>query len=57
MPPPSAPTLPGYVTIRDILDGKIAKGSLVNVFGVVLDFRDAIETRSTGENLSITTVN
>ncbi|KAF9773734.1 hypothetical protein IL306_008431 [Fusarium sp. DS 682] len=42
---PPAPTLPGYVTIRDVLDGKVAKGALVNVFGIVCDFRDAIATR------------
>ncbi|KAL7769438.1 hypothetical protein ACKLNR_000822 [Fusarium oxysporum f. sp. zingiberi] len=47
MPPTSTSTLPGYVTIRDILDGKIANGALVNVFGLVSDFRDAIQTRKT----------
>jgi hypothetical protein len=56
MPPTSTSTLPGYVTIRDILDGKIANGALVNVLGLVSDFRDAIQTRKTGENLSIPTV-
>ncbi|KAF4338171.1 protection of telomeres 1 [Fusarium beomiforme] len=46
MPQPSpVPTLPGYVTIRDVLDGKVPRGALVNVFGIVCDFRDAIQTK------------
>jgi hypothetical protein len=57
MPPQSSATLPGYVSIRDILDGKIANKSLVNVYGLISGFRDAMKTKGAGENLSIPTVN
>ncbi|GJN74547.1 hypothetical protein PLICBS_008638 [Purpureocillium lilacinum] len=36
---------PGYTTVRDILDGKCRKGSLVNVIGIVAEFRAPIPTR------------
>ncbi|PNY29712.1 Uncharacterized protein TCAP_00370, partial [Tolypocladium capitatum] len=35
----------GFVTVRDILDGKHGVGSKVNVIGVVTDFRAPIPTR------------
>ncbi|KAF4452017.1 Protection of telomeres protein 1 [Fusarium austroafricanum] len=38
--------VPGYVTVHDILEGKVAKGALVNVCGVVHDFRAPIPTRN-----------
>ncbi|CCT65733.1 uncharacterized protein FFUJ_02703 [Fusarium fujikuroi IMI 58289] len=45
MPPQSSSTLPGYVAIRDILDGKIANKALVNVYGLVSGFREAMQTK------------
>lgn len=57
MPPQSSSTLPGYVAIRDILDGKFANKSLVNVYGLVSGFREAMQTKGKGENLSLPTVN
>jgi len=57
MPPQSSSTLPGYVAIRDILDGKIVNMTLVNVYGLVFGFREAMQTRGKGENLSLPTVN
>ncbi|KAF5974522.1 protection of telomeres 1 [Fusarium coicis] len=56
MPPQSSATLPGYVAIRDILDGKFANRSIVNVYGLISGFRDAMKTKGAGENLSIPTV-
>ncbi|KAF5602791.1 protection of telomeres 1 [Fusarium pseudocircinatum] len=47
MSPQSLATLPGYVAIRDILDGKIANKSLVNVYGLISGFRDAMKTKGT----------
>ncbi|KND93803.1 hypothetical protein TOPH_01771 [Tolypocladium ophioglossoides CBS 100239] len=35
----------GFVTVRDLLDGKHSVGSKVNVIGVVTDFRAPIPTR------------
>ncbi|KAG5748272.1 hypothetical protein H9Q69_010179 [Fusarium xylarioides] len=45
MPPQSSSALPGYVAIRDILDGKIANKNLVNVYGLISGFRDAMRTK------------
>ncbi|KAF4988608.1 hypothetical protein FGRMN_9669 [Fusarium graminum] len=45
MPPSSTLTLPNYVTVRDILDGKYRSHTMVNVFGVVVDFRAPVPTR------------
>ncbi|KAI1048681.1 hypothetical protein LB506_002370 [Fusarium annulatum] len=45
MPPQSSSTLPGYVAIRDILDEKIANKALVNVYGLVSSFREAMQTK------------
>ncbi|KAM0435177.1 hypothetical protein ACHAPT_003267 [Fusarium lateritium] len=43
MSPP--PSLSGYVLIRNILDGQIRQNSMVNVVGVVVDYRAPIATR------------
>ncbi|KAI1044369.1 hypothetical protein LB505_007157 [Fusarium chuoi] len=48
MPPQSSSTLPGYVAIRDILDGNFANKSLVNVYGLVSGFREAMQTKGKG---------
>lgn len=46
----AAPSLPtGYVTIREILDGKVTLRNTVNVVGVVTDFRVPIPTRRAGK--------
>ncbi|KAM0211627.1 hypothetical protein ACHAPA_007733 [Fusarium lateritium] len=45
MPPSSALTLPNYAAIRDILDGKIRPYTVVNVVGIVVDFRAPISTK------------
>ncbi|KAM0345195.1 hypothetical protein ACHAPU_006831 [Fusarium lateritium] len=45
MPPSSTSTLPNYATTRDILDGKYRPHTIVNVFGIVVDFRAPIPTR------------
>ncbi|PHH73969.1 hypothetical protein CDD82_5175 [Ophiocordyceps australis] len=42
---PSLP--PSFSTIRDILNGKHAESSLVNVAGLVMDYRTPIKTRGT----------
>ncbi|UNI19056.1 hypothetical protein JDV02_005273 [Purpureocillium takamizusanense] len=36
---------PGCTTVRDILDGKVSKGSYVDVIGIVAEFRAPIQTR------------
>ncbi|KAF5025898.1 hypothetical protein F66182_2017 [Fusarium sp. NRRL 66182] len=38
-------TLPGFVTILDILNGKVQAHDFVNVIGLVVDFRVPIETK------------
>ncbi|KAJ4167774.1 hypothetical protein NW754_011591 [Fusarium falciforme] len=45
MSPP--PLLPGYVSIRNILDGQIRQNSMVNVVGVIVDCRAPVPTRGT----------
>ncbi|KAG5655740.1 hypothetical protein KAF25_008859 [Fusarium avenaceum] len=45
MPPSSALTLPNYAAIRDLLDGKNRPNSIVNVVGIVVDFRAPVPTR------------
>ncbi|OIW29719.1 hypothetical protein CONLIGDRAFT_631797 [Coniochaeta ligniaria NRRL 30616] len=48
------PLPPGFVSIRDILEETIRPGTLVNVCGMVKDFRPPISTAKTGErNLSL----
>ncbi|RTE76164.1 hypothetical protein BHE90_009392 [Fusarium euwallaceae] len=43
MAPP--PLLPGYVSIHNILDGRIRPNSMVNVVGVIVDYRAPVPTR------------
>lgn len=38
----------GVATIRHILDGNISEGALVNIVGIVTDFRAPIPTRGKG---------
>lgn len=40
---------PGFIAIRDILDGGQSNGSLVNVIGFATDFRPPISTRGNGK--------
>ncbi|KAF7550920.1 hypothetical protein G7046_g7869 [Stylonectria norvegica] len=44
---PDQPLPPGFVEIRDVLDGKFKIKSKVNLVGVVVDFRVPIATRRT----------
>ncbi|KAF4975067.1 hypothetical protein FZEAL_8103 [Fusarium zealandicum] len=39
------PLLPNYVTVRNILDGEVRAHAMVNVVGVVVDYRAPIPTR------------
>lgn len=48
MPQSSALTLPNYAAIRDLLDGKNRPNSIVNVVGIVVDFRAPVPTRGKG---------
>jgi hypothetical protein len=48
MPPSSALTHPNYAAIRDILDDKIRPNTIVNVVGIVVDFRAPIPTKGKG---------
>lgn len=43
---------PGFVAVRDVLDGGFAVGAKVSVVGLVADFRAPIPTRGTGESLA-----
>ncbi|ODA81739.1 hypothetical protein RJ55_00242 [Drechmeria coniospora] len=38
---------PGFETIKDVLDGKCSAGRLVDVIGLVTDFRAPVETKGT----------
>lgn len=40
----------GFISIRDILNHKRGVGNLVNVIGVVKDFRTPAPTRGTGKH-------
>ncbi|KAM5342616.1 hypothetical protein ACJ41O_013582 [Fusarium nematophilum] len=45
MSAPPVPLPPGYATIRSILDGQVQARSMVNIVGIVVDFRTPIQTR------------
>ena len=40
----------GFVTVRDVLDGKYKVGNKVSCCGIVTDFRAPIRTNGPGEN-------
>jgi protection-of-telomeres protein 1 len=39
----------GFISIRDILDRKRGVGNLVNVIGIIKDFRAPFQTRGSGK--------